>query len=451
MWSRVAAAVGLTGAVMSTGALTSGAAASPNPDPTPSTVPSTTSTSTSTTSTSTTTSTTDPAPPGPSANKSEPVAAAAAAANPDAYYGNPKLGVEIATATPGLYPVFGTDNQPDLSGFSVEASPASGQPTLSGVTEPQPACSPNTSLSADPAPNLYCETDTDSDFEFPMASDPESYDFSMAATPVSYVHDPDQSYPQELSEGACLGASQGSDDCEIEGFGTPSLSDVTYFDYIGIYRELEVTTETTSGTLLPGVTVSLSCSATASDPTYACPQPGELDNLNDGSGGSGGSVQRANVSTSTTSTTTGSNGTGSFSGIYLPGTTVSLSAAPPAGYQAASLVATVASPVTSSTTTGAAISQAAQTPIDLTLVFSAQAATTTTTTVAPTTTTVPVAAAAAPTGSTPSATPPSALALTGFDGERAFGAGAILLVAGAGLLLGGRRRRGRRGAHVARR
>jgi hypothetical protein len=283
-----------------------------------------------------------------------------------------------------------------------------------------------------------------------MASNPETYDFSMATTPVSYVHDPDQSYPQELSEGACLGASQGNDACELEGSNTPTISDITYFDYIGIYRELNVTTETTSGTLLPGVTVSLSCNAPASDPSYACPQPGELSNLDAptaGTAGTSGTAQRANSSTSSTSTTTGANGTGSFSGIYLPGTTVSLSAAPPAGYQAASLVATVASPVTSSTTTGAAISNAAQTPIDLTLVFSAQAATTTT--VAPTTTTVPAAVAAAPTGSTPSATPPSALALTGFDGERAFEVSALLLTAGAGLLLGGRWRRGRRGAHVA--
>lgn len=358
------------------------------------------------------------------------------------------MGVEIATATPGLYPVFGPDNLPDLSGFSVEGSPASGQPTLSGVTEPQPACVPSTSLDADPAPNLYCETDTDSGFEFPMATTPETYDFSMATTPVSYVHDPDQSYPQEVSEDTCP-SQQGTDDCEFIASFPPTDADITYFDYIGIYRELTVTTETTSGTLLPNVNVSLSCSATASDPSYACPQPGELDNL-DTSGGPAAAVgaHHANVSTSSTSTTTGSNGTGSFSGIYLPGTTVSLSAAAPPGYQAASLVATVASPVSASTTTGAEISQTAQTPINLTLVFSAQAATTTTPTTT-TTTTVPAAAAAAPAANTPTTPPTAALALTGFDGEGALEVSALLLATGAGLLLGGRWRRGRRGAHVA--
>jgi hypothetical protein len=359
------------------------------------------------------------------------------------------MGVEIATATPGLYPVFGADNQPDLSGFSVQATPASGQPTLDGVTEPQPACSPDTSLSANPAPNLYCETDTDNNFEFPMAADPTTFDFSMAtASPVSYVHDPDQAYPQEVSEGSCLGQPQGVDvACAFDSLEPPSTSDVTWFDYIGIYRQLEVTTETTSGTLLPGVTVSLSCSAPASDPSYACPQPGEKNNLGTGTSGTANApAVRANASTSSTSTTTGSNGTGSFSGIYLPGTTVSLSAQPPPGYQAATLVATVASPVDASTaSSGAAISQAAQTPIDLTLVFSAQAATTTT--VPTTTTTVPAAAAAAPA----SHAPPAALPLTGFDIEVAAQAAALLMATGGSLLLGGRWRRARRGAHVARR
>lgn len=358
------------------------------------------------------------------------------------------MGVEIATATPGLYPVFGADNQPDLSGFSVQATPATGQPTLDGVTEPQPACAPGTSLAANPAPNLYCETDTDDNFEFPMAANPTTFDFSMATTPVSYVHDPDQAYPQEVSQGSCLGQPPGIDAaCELEAGAPPNTSDITWFDYIGIYRELKVTTETTSGTLLPGVTVSLNCSAPASDPSYACPQPGEKSNLDTGAGGTANApAVRAHASTSSTSTTTGSNGTGSFSGIYLPGTTVSLSALPPAGYQAASLVATVASPVSTSTTTGAAISQAAQTPIDLILVFSAQAAPTTTT-VPPTTTTVPAAAAAAPA----SHAPPAALPLTGFDSELAAGAAALLMAAGSGLLLAGRWRRARRGAHVLRR
>lgn len=359
------------------------------------------------------------------------------------------MGVEIATTTPGLYPVFGADNHPDLSGFSVQATPAAGQPTLDGVTEPQPACSPSTSLPANPAPNLYCETDTDNNFEFPMAANPTSFEFSMAApTPMSYVHDPDQAYPQTVSESPCLGQPPGVDAaCAFESSMTPVPSDVTWFDYIGVYRELEVTTETTSGTLLPGVTVSLNCSAPASDPSYACPQPGEKSNLDIGTGGTANAPAiRAHASTSSTSTTTGSNGTGSFSGIYLPGTTVSLSASPPSGYQAASLVAAVASPVTPSTTTGAAISQAAQTPIDLILVFSAQAAATTTTAL-PTTTTVPAAAAASPA----SHAPPGALPLTGFDIELAAGAAAVLMAAGSGLLLAGRRRRTRRGAHILRR
>jgi hypothetical protein len=124
------------------------------------------------------------------------------------------MGVEIATATPGLYPVFGADNQPDLSGFSVDATPANGQPTLPGVNEPQPVCAPNTSLADNTAPNLYCETDTDDGFEFPMAASPEDFNFSMAATPVSYVHDPDQVDPQDVTQFACGGVTQGQDVCQ---------------------------------------------------------------------------------------------------------------------------------------------------------------------------------------------------------------------------------------------
>ncbi|HET6873864.1 MAG TPA: hypothetical protein VFH70_03755, partial [Acidimicrobiales bacterium] len=217
-----------------------------------------------------------------------------------AYYGNPKPGVEIASGHSGLYPVFGAGNQPDLKGFSVVASPAAGQPTVTGVDEPQPVCSPDTSDSANTAPNLYCIADTDNGFEFPMGDTIETFDFSVATSPAGFVHDPDQSVPISSQQFACPNSQGSTDNCASFTQDPPSPE----FDYIGIYRPLEVTVTNSTGQALKGVSVTLSCTAPAGDPSYACPPSGEKTNLS-GPSVAALATRAAPASTSTQTVTTG--------------------------------------------------------------------------------------------------------------------------------------------------
>jgi hypothetical protein len=456
MLIKLAAALTVSGAVAATTGWAAASADTADPTGTTSTT-STTSTSTtvvpapSTTTTvasgsASTTSTSSSVPATASTSTSAPAttstslgarpAGQAATTKPDnapvagAYYGNPKPGVEIAVATPGLYPVFGASSQPDLTGFSVVAAPASTGDQLAGVPDPQPVCSPDEAAASTPAPNLFCQADTNDGYEFPMKNFFETFDFSVSSGPPGFVHDPDQTVPISFGENACP-APSGQDSCAQFSSNTPDF----FFEYIGIYRPLEVTVTSTSGRDLNGVSVTLSCTAPAGDPSYACGTAGEKTNAYTG---------RANPSsTSTQTATTNSNGVASFSGAFLPGVAVTASAAPPPGYGAAATTDSVPSPVTASTTTGAEISSAARTPVDLRVELPAAApATTTTTTSAPTSTTVPVTT---PTTAHP-ASPASALPLTGTSAESVAEDAGLLLLAGAGLVTASRRR-ARKGAH----
>jgi hypothetical protein len=377
--------------------------------------------------------------------------------NPDAYYGNPKVGVEVATSTPGLYPVFGPDDAPDLTGFVGTATPADPADDLAGVSEPQPTCDPSTSLATVSAPNLYCEPDTDNGNEFPMSNASEQFDLAMTPAP-GWALDPDQTTPISQTVEECPGGSQGSDNCQIESnFEPPPPSDVTFFKVIGIYRPLEVTVKTASGTLLDNVDVSLTCTAPAGAPSYACPPAGEASSAETTTTtsttlGTAGRLRPAGgpASTSSTTTSTGSSGTGRFSGIYLPGSTIGLQVTDaPAGYQPGSLTATVPSPVSSATTSGALLSAAAQTPVDLVVVLDPTPPPTTTTTTTSTTSTT-LAPTTTTTAALAATTPASSLPFTGSDAESVAEDAGLIMLAGAGLVVAGRRR-SRRGTHFRRR
>lgn len=404
-----------------------------------------------TTSTPTTTTTVAVAARSGAAAAHQPVRAANAA-NPSAYYGDPKVGVEIAPGAPGLYPVFGSGNQPDLSGFTIEAHPATGQTPPPGVSEPQATCPPSTEDSSrlEPAsvtvdPNLYCQTDSDNGFEFPMGAPSETYDFSVTAAPMGFVADPDQTVPVSDSVDQCPFGSQGTDNCSIVKFEPQTAYKVEWFDYIGIYRQIEVAVTGPGGTPLSGVAVTLDCRGPAGAPAYACPPSGEKSNV---SAASRTTSQAASPSTSSATATTGSNGQAVFAGVYLPGSSLSVTASPPAGYQAASLSSTVPSPVTSATNTGAKISAAAQTPVvlDLSLPKVPPPTTTTTSTTSTTTTTV-----AATTTTTTARTGAATLPFTGADSTGAAEDAAVLLGTGAVLVAAGRRRRPPKGRHFKRR
>ena len=426
--TKVAAAVTMASAAVAlSGATVAGAettvptstATTTSPSPAATAAP----TSTTSTTASTTSTTASPTP----TTASHTSTLRAKGQNPAAYYGNPKLGVQIAPGEPGLYPVFGAADQPDLSGFSIDATPATGQPTLPGVTEPQPTCTPGTALAANSQPNVYCETDTDNGYEFPMGSSPETYDFAVSASPQGFVHDPSQPVPIPTSISQCQPANtQGQDHCAFESGERPSYSQVTWFNYIGIFRELTVTVTDSTGKTLSGVPVTLTCTPPAGAPADACPQVGGKSNLSTSplTGGLPFTV------------TTGTNGSAAFPGIYLPGTTVQLVATPPAGYQGASTTVVVPSPVSGSGQTGLQISTAAQTPVPLALVLAP--------TPPPTTTTVPVT-------TTPSTAAPTTtqLAQTGIDARRSVEGAAAFIVAGSGLVVASRRR-SRKGRHFRR-
>jgi hypothetical protein len=443
MLIKLATAVTVTGAVVATTGLTSASADTSESTTTTSTTSSTTlaqqspgaTTTTSTVAPPTTTASASPSASSPQISRRSGVEAAGAPVA-GAFYGNPKPGVEIASGHPGLYPVFGAGNQPDLNGFSVVGSPAPGQPTVNGVPDPQPVCSPGTGFPADTAPNLYCIADTDNGFEFPMGDTIETFDLSVSASPAGFVHDPDQSIPISSQQFACPGSQGSTDDCASFTQSPPSPE----FEYIGIYRLLEVTVRNSSGQDLSGVSVTLSCSAPAGEPSYACAPAGEKTNLS-ATSTAALTARAAPASTSTETVTTGSNGSASFAGAFLPGVTITLSVVPPAGYSAAGLSTSVPSPVTAATTTGASISTAARTPVDLALILpkAAPPSTTTTTTTTSTTTTTTTLAHLTSASN-------RSLPLTGTDAASAAEDAGLLLAAGAGLVTLSRRR-ARKGAH----
>ncbi|MGH9055701.1 MAG: hypothetical protein ACRDYY_07540 [Acidimicrobiales bacterium] len=279
-----------------------------------------------------------------------------------------------------------------------------------------------------------------------MGSSPETYDFAVSASPQGFVHDPSQTVPIATSVSSCPPNIQGVDGCESDSeLGGPVTSgDVTWFNYIGIYRELTVTVTNAGGATLSGVAVTLTCTAPAGAPADACPPAGE----------------KSNLSTSPLATgppftvTTGSNGSAAFPGIYLPGATIHLVAAPPAGYQGASTTVTVPSPVTGSGQTSLQLSTAAQTPVPLALVLTKTppptTTTTTTTTTVPATTTTTVPATTTTSTTAPKVARLNQLPFTGTDGVRSIEGAAVLLTVGAGLIVASRRRT-RKGRHFRRR
>jgi hypothetical protein len=256
----LAAAVTVTGLVTTTSALTTTDTTTSIPTRT-TTVPSTTIAPRPTATTTSTTSTTV------EHHSADTTVHNAGTQNPDAYYGNPKVGVQVATSTPGLYPIF--NGEPNLSGFAIDANTATGQAPPPGTSEPQPVCSPSTSLTSNPAPNVYCEADPNGTNNFPMASSPANYELAVSATPDGWYHSPDQTVPIASSISSCLDAPVGQNDCALVGGQTPSTGDVTWFDYIGIFRSLVVKVTNSSGAALSGVKVTLTCTSPAGAPPFA--------------------------------------------------------------------------------------------------------------------------------------------------------------------------------------
>jgi hypothetical protein len=300
-----------------------------------------------------------PASPTTTAVPARPAAPAAAARPADAttpYYGNPKVSVQVSPTNPGQYPVFpATTGDPALGFFAIQGATTTGTVNGSCVTAGLGSTSPG---------NGECEMDNETS-KFPMTSNPETFDFSVASAPPGWVVDPSETViPQlEVARAAqradagsgvtipalvyACGPDPGTDDCSSN---SETGTFVQPFDLIGLWRTLQTTvTSQITGAPLAGVTVHLSCTPPAGVPSgeptgYACP-------------------------TSVPDVTTDSNGQATFSGLFVPGATVALTTTSglPSPYTAATSSTLVPSPVTAATTTGAEIDAATKVPVDLPL------------------------------------------------------------------------------------